>query len=70
MSVLGGPNDGDQGDLGRSNQINTTGEVQFSTHLVLEPSNGKPGETVTNKVVLQNQGGQTAAGLQFENSER
>ena len=66
LSVLGGPNDGDQGDLGRSNQINTTGEVQFSTHLVLEPSNGKPGETVTNKVVLQNQGGQTAAGLQFD----
>ncbi len=66
LSVLGGPNDDNQGDLGRSNQINTTGELQFPTKLVLESSNGRPGETVTNRVVLKNQDGQTAAGLQFD----
>jgi len=66
LSVLGGTNGDNQGDLGRSSQINTTGQLQFSTKLVLESSNGRPGETVTNRVVLQNQDGQTAAGLQFD----
>jgi hypothetical protein len=67
LSVLGGPNDDDQGDLGRSSQINTTGALVFPTTIALYPAHGKPGEIVTNKVVLlQNQNAQTAAGLQFD----
>ena len=67
LSVLGGPNGDDQGDLGRSNQINTTGVPVFSTTIALYPGHGKPGKTVTNKVVLlQNQDAQPAAGLQFD----
>ena len=65
LSVLGGPNG--EGDLGRSNQINTTGVPVFSTTIALYPGHGKPGKTVTNKVVLlQNQDAQPAAGLQFD----
>ena len=67
LSVLGGPNGDDQGDLGRSNQINTTSIPVFSTTIALYPGHGKPGKTVTNKVVLlQNQDAQPAAGLQFD----
>ena len=66
FKVLSAPNGDGDNDLGWSNHINTTGELQFSTGIELAQAHGKPGETVTNTVVLRNEGGQTAAGLQFD----